>query len=72
MKIRDILEITETILTILVSLTALSGTFIAYKNGFFHKLKHVVDHYHEVALKAESDLQKEPLFKIIPLKKQDK
>lgn len=55
-KTRDFLELMETVLTIIVSLVALSGTFSAYKSGFFHKLNHVVEHYHETALKSERDL----------------
>lgn len=49
-KTRDFLELMETVLTIAVSLVALSGTFAAYKNGFFHRLDHVIRHYHEEAL----------------------
>ncbi len=52
-KTRDFLELMETVLTIVVSLMALSGTFAAYKNGFFHKLNHVIEHYHEEALVSE-------------------
>lgn len=55
-KTRDFLELMETILTILVSLVALSGTFAAFKSGFFHKLNHVVEHYHEEASKSERAL----------------
>lgn len=52
-KTRDFLELMETVLTIIVSLVALSGTFAAYKSGFFHRLDHVIKHYHEAALKSE-------------------
>ena len=55
-KMRDFLDLMETVLTIVVSLMALSGTFAVYKSGFFHKLNHVIEHFHEAALKTERTL----------------
>ena len=46
MKFKDILEILEAICTIIVSIGAIWGTVIAWENGFLHKVKHLVDHYH--------------------------
>ena len=59
-KWRDFLELMETVLTIVVSVAALWGAITAIGNGFFSKLKHVVDHYHLEALKDEAcDLKKD-------------
>ncbi len=59
-KWRDFLELMETVLTIVVSVAALWGSITAIENGFFSKLKHVVDHYHLEALKDEAcDLKKD-------------
>ncbi len=54
-KWRDLLELMETVLTIVVSITALWGAVTAFENSFFSRLKHVVDHYHFEALKDEAD-----------------
>lgn len=60
LRIKDTLDILEDIMTIIVSLIALWGSLAAYQNGFWHKLKHIVDYYHQDALvqemKKEHDL----------------
>jgi len=44
---KDKLEIWEAIFTIIVSLMAIGGSVAAWENGFWYKLKHVVEHLHE-------------------------
>lgn len=59
MKIKEVLDILEDIMTIVVSVIALSGTWIAYERGFFHKIDHIVDHYHTVVEAREAEIDKE-------------
>ena len=44
--IKDKLEITEAIFTIVVSLMAIWGTLVAWENGFWHKIERIADHLH--------------------------
>lgn len=44
--IKDKLEIAEAIFTIVVSVMAIWGTIVAWENGFWHKLNHVIGHLH--------------------------
>lgn len=53
-KIKYTLDILEDIMTIVVSLGAIGGTLLAYKNGFWHELRHVVNRYHERFLEEEA------------------
>ena len=55
---KDKLEIMEAVFTIIVSIMAIWGTIIAWENGFWGKLKHVVDHAHEDIVKAKQDIIK--------------
>ncbi len=41
------MDIIEAVCTIIVTLMAVWGTLMAWENGFWHNLKHIVDHYHE-------------------------
>lgn len=59
MKIKEVLDILEDIMTIVVSVIALSGTWIAYERGFFHKVDHIVNHYHAVVEAREAEVDKE-------------
>ena len=53
---KDKMDILEAFFTIIVSIIALWGTFTAFENGFFNKVKHIVDHYHEQITKEENKL----------------
>ena len=50
------MDILEAFFTIVVSIIALWGTFTAMENGFFSKMKHIVDHYHEQIVQEENKL----------------
>ena len=53
---KDKMDILEAFCTIVVSVMALWGTFTAIENGFFSKVKHLVDHYHEQIIQEENKL----------------
>ena len=53
---KDKMDILEAFFTIVVSIIALWGTFTAIENGFFSKMKHLVDHYHEQIVQEEVEL----------------
>ena len=53
---KDKMDILEAFFTIVVSIMALWGTFTAMENGFFGKIKHLVDHYHEQITQEEAKL----------------
>ena len=59
---KDKMDILEAFFTIIVSIIALWGTFTAVENGFFSKMKHLVDHYHEQITQEETKLDKDFLF----------
>lgn len=56
MKFKEILDILEDIMTIIVSVIALSGTWIAYERGFFHKVDHIFTHYHTIVEQREAEI----------------
>ena len=47
--------------TIIVSIMAIWGTLVAWENGFWHKLHHVVEHLHTEYTNSEvlNDVEKE-------------
>ena len=53
---KDKMDILEAFFTIVVSIIALWGTFSAVENGFFSKMRHIVDHYHEQIVQEEAKL----------------
>ena len=53
---KDKMDILEAFCTIVVSVIALWGKFTAIENGFFSKVKHLVDHYHEQIIQEENKL----------------
>lgn len=74
-RIKYILDITEDIMTILVSLGAIGGTIIAYENGFWHKLKHIVDKYHEQLVEKDEIDAESKILKVwdsVDMKIEDK
>ncbi len=57
-KLKETLDVLEDIMTIIVSLMAIWGTVVATRNGFFHKVKELADHYHADMLRVERDIGK--------------
>ena len=45
--IKEKLEITESIVTIIMFFMAVWGSIISFEEGFWHKLNHIVNHYHQ-------------------------
>ena len=44
---KDIIEMIESILSIIVSLIAIWGSISAYQSGFIHKFVNVIEHHYE-------------------------
>jgi hypothetical protein len=44
--LKEKLDIAESISTILMFIMAIWGSIAAYEEGFWHKLNHIVSHYH--------------------------
>lgn len=44
---KTILDIAESVATILMFFMAVWGTIVSFEEGFWHKLNHIVDHYHQ-------------------------
>lgn len=53
---KTVLDIAESIATILMFIMAVWGTIISYEEGFWHKLNHIVDHYHQKLAAEEATL----------------
>lgn len=51
--LKEKLDIAESISTVLMFIMAVWGTIVAYEEGFWHKLLHIVDHYHTEIVKIE-------------------
>lgn len=63
---KDKLEMTEAIVSIVVSLMAIWGTFVAWQNGFWHKLDRVVDHmHHEMVINKDIQSADKKALKLI-------
>lgn len=45
-SLKDKLDIAEAICTIIVTVMALWGTIIAIQHDLFHKVNHIIEHYH--------------------------
>ena len=54
---KEKLEIAESVVTIIMFVMAVWGTIISFEEGFWRKLNHVVNHYHEEINKAEAQVQ---------------
>lgn len=50
---KEMLEIAESVVTIIMFFMAVWGTIEAYEHDFWYKLNHVVSHYHEEISKVE-------------------
>ncbi len=46
LSLKDKLDIAEAICTIIVTVMALWGTIVAAQHDLFHKLGHIIEHYH--------------------------
>lgn len=44
---KELLELIDTILNIILSIGAIVGFLLTYKSGFFHKLHSVIVYFHE-------------------------
>lgn len=62
---KEKLDIAESIVTILMFLMAVWGSIVSFEHGFWHKLYHVVDHYHKTIEKDEHTPLSEDAEKII-------
>lgn len=51
--LKEKLDIAESISTVLMFLMAVWGTVAAYEEGFWHKLMHIVNHYHSEIVRIE-------------------
>lgn len=56
---KEFLEVISTILTIILSSTALYGIWVAHKKGFITALHHLVKHHHEAILRHEQLMRTE-------------
>ncbi len=62
-NIKEILEITESIVTIIMFIMAIWGTIVTYEQGFWHKLNRIVDHYHKEITFVTKDIPLEEKLK---------
>ena len=53
---KDKLEIVEAVCTILVSVVALWGTAAASRRDLWHKMAHIIEHYHAEIVQQEDVL----------------
>lgn len=53
--LKEKLDIAESIATILMFIMAVWGTIVAYEEGLWHKLTHIVNHYHQEISRMEQD-----------------
>ncbi len=51
--LKEKLDIAESVSTVLMFLMAIWGTIAAYEEGLWHKLSHIVDHYHQELVHLE-------------------
>lgn len=52
-NLKEKLDIAESISTVLMFLMAVWGAIAAYEAGLWHKIMHIVDHYHTEIVKIE-------------------
>ncbi len=52
-NLKEKLDIAESISTVLMFLMAVWGSIVAYEAGFWHKLMHIINHYHTEIIKIE-------------------
>lgn len=65
--LKDKLDMAEAICTIIVTIMALWGTIAAYRSHLFHKVSHLIDHYHAEIAKVETELSaKEKTIPVLP------
>jgi len=60
--LKEKLDIAESISTVIMFLMAVWGSIAAYEADFWHKLNHIVAHYHaEIVKKEQAEKQQAPL-----------
>ena len=52
-EMKENLEIAESVVTIIMFVMAVWGSIVSIESGFWHKLNHVVNHYHQEISKVE-------------------
>ena len=52
-NLKEKLDIAESISTVLMFLMAVWGLIVADESGFWHKLMHIINHYHTEIIKIE-------------------
>jgi len=52
--VKEKLEIAESVVTIIMFVMAIWGSIIVYEEQFWHKLNHIVSHYHEEISRQEN------------------
>lgn len=50
------LDIAESVVTIIMFVMAVWGTIISIEQGFWHKLNHIVNHYHHELKQTEKHI----------------
>ena len=53
--LKEKLSIAESISTVLMFLMAVWGSIVAYEVGFWHKVMHIVNHYHSEIGRLENN-----------------
>ena len=53
-NMKEILDIAESVVTILMFFMAVWGSIISIEKGFWYKLDHIVTHYHQEISKQEN------------------
>ena len=53
--LKEKLDIAESISTVLMFLMAVWGSIVAYEAGFWHKIMHIVNHYHSEIVRLENN-----------------
>ncbi len=54
-EVKEFLEITEALFTIIISIMALWGAISALNSDFMHKVKKIVDHKHKEIVSIENN-----------------
>lgn len=61
-NLKEKLDIAESISTVLMFLMAVWGSIVAYESGFWHKLMHIINHYHTEIIKIEQHTTLSDIF----------
>ena len=55
LSFKDKMDLLEAICTIIVSVGALWGGFVVWESKAVHKMKHIIDYYHEKIIQEEQE-----------------